>query len=135
MALAARPKPKSYYKKRTGEHHRQGKNYSKVYYPYLPMFAILGSGLLANSVLPSALSANADPLYQSRLAVISGVDSAPLYYLVLGVTLLAFVALALSHSGKFYRLIIRGENYIVKHPAYDTCLVAVITVGLLLVRA
>ena len=37
--------------KRTGQHHRQTQHYAKAYWPYLPVFAVLAIGLLANSWL------------------------------------------------------------------------------------
>jgi hypothetical protein len=55
MALATkppvRPKAKVTHKKRIGKHHRHGKDYLKSYWPYIPMLAIVGIGLLANSIL------------------------------------------------------------------------------------
>lgn len=51
MALATKPKPSgTIHKKRTGQHHRHSKHYVKTYWPYLPLLAIVGLGLLVNSV-------------------------------------------------------------------------------------
>lgn len=36
-------------KKRTGQHHAQGKHYSKTYWPYLPLLLIVAGGLLLSS--------------------------------------------------------------------------------------
>lgn len=54
MALATRPKPKSYHKKRHAQHHRHSKRYVKTYWPYLPMLAIVGLGLFVNSLWSQA---------------------------------------------------------------------------------
>ena len=55
MALAAkqptRPKAKVTHKKRSGKHHRQGKDYLKSYWPYIPMLIIVATGLFFNSFL------------------------------------------------------------------------------------
>jgi uncharacterized protein YkwD len=40
-------------KKRHGLHHRQGRHYVKVYWPYLPLIAIIGIGLLFSNFTPS----------------------------------------------------------------------------------
>jgi hypothetical protein len=37
--------------KRQGRHHRQSQHYAKAYWPYLPVFAVLGLGILLNSVV------------------------------------------------------------------------------------
>ena len=50
MALATRPKPKPYHKKRQAQHHRRGKHYLKAYFPYIPMLLIVGVGLAINSL-------------------------------------------------------------------------------------
>jgi hypothetical protein len=53
MALATRPKPKTYHKKRQAQHHRLSKRYLKSYWPYLPMLLIVGVGLAINSLWAS----------------------------------------------------------------------------------
>ncbi len=37
--------------KRKGDHHRQGQHYLKAYWPYLPVFAVLGLGMFFNSFI------------------------------------------------------------------------------------
>lgn len=37
--------------KRKGQHHRQSKHYAKSYWPYLPVFAVLGLGMFLNSLI------------------------------------------------------------------------------------
>jgi len=52
MVLVAKPKRTStiHHKKRSGQHHKQSKHYVKPYWPYLPLLAIVGIGIIANSV-------------------------------------------------------------------------------------
>jgi hypothetical protein len=52
MAIATKPKPKaSHHKKRVAAHHQQTKHYMKSYWPYLPMLAVVGVGLMINGYL------------------------------------------------------------------------------------
>jgi uncharacterized protein YkwD len=37
------------HRKRTGQHHQQTKHYTKAYWPYLPVFAVLSVGMFMNS--------------------------------------------------------------------------------------
>lgn len=52
MVLAAKPKrtPALHHKKRTGQHHKQSSHYAKPYWPYLPLLAIIGIGIIGNSL-------------------------------------------------------------------------------------
>jgi hypothetical protein len=52
MVLVSKAKPTAtiHHKKRAGRHHQQGKNYSKPYWPYLPLLAIVGIGIIANGI-------------------------------------------------------------------------------------
>ena len=50
----AKPKPvrrPTNHHKRTGQHHKQSGHYIKAYWPYLPVFAVLGVGIFLNSFL------------------------------------------------------------------------------------
>ena len=51
MVLVAQPKRRStiQHKKRSGQHHKQSKHYAKPYWPYLPLLAIVGIGIIVNS--------------------------------------------------------------------------------------
>lgn len=52
MSLIAKQKRKVpiAHKKRVGQHHKQGKQYAKHYWPYLPMLLVVGLGLMVNSL-------------------------------------------------------------------------------------
>lgn len=53
MVLVAKPKRavSPHQKKRTGQHHRASKHYSKPYLPYLPLLAIIALGFACNAAL------------------------------------------------------------------------------------
>jgi uncharacterized protein YkwD len=55
MVLASLPKPSPHphTKKRHGQHHKVSKQYSKTYWPYLPMLLIVGIGIAVNSLWSS----------------------------------------------------------------------------------
>ncbi|MEO8105067.1 MAG: CAP domain-containing protein [Candidatus Saccharibacteria bacterium] len=50
QATKIKPKVSATHKKRSGQHHRQSKHYLKAYWPYIPMLAIVGLGLVVNSI-------------------------------------------------------------------------------------
>lgn len=50
QATKIKPKLSATHKKRSGQHHRQSKHYLKAYWPYIPMLAIIGLGLVVNSI-------------------------------------------------------------------------------------
>lgn len=56
MSLTTKARPTSHSKKRQAGHHRHSKNYLKTYWPYLPMAAIVASGVFVNSLLTSSES-------------------------------------------------------------------------------
>jgi hypothetical protein len=41
-------RPTTVHRKRSGQHHRQSRHYIKAYWPYLPIFAVLGLGIILN---------------------------------------------------------------------------------------
>ncbi|HWB39590.1 MAG TPA: CAP domain-containing protein [Candidatus Saccharimonadales bacterium] len=71
MALATRPKPKTHQRKRQAGHHRQNKPYLKTYWPYIPVAAIIGLGMVVNNMWPSSaavLGANSNFSINTLLA-------------------------------------------------------------------
>lgn len=50
MSLATKPRPTVHNKKRQAGHHRQGKQYLRAYWPYLPMLMTVIVGLAINSL-------------------------------------------------------------------------------------
>lgn len=59
MAIATKQKPKktTHHKRRTGTHQKRSKQFSKTYWPYLPLLLIVGIGMIFNQALsqPSIL--------------------------------------------------------------------------------
>lgn len=47
-------RPTATHRKRVGQHHQKGSHYLKTYWPYLPIFAILALGVIANNWLAHA---------------------------------------------------------------------------------
>ncbi len=64
MALVTpkKRKPAVAQKRRVGQHHKQGKQYLKHYWPYLPMLLVVGMGLFVNTLWSSSgvLGASSD---------------------------------------------------------------------------
>lgn len=138
MAIATRPKPKTYAKKRQAGHHRRSKIYMKPYSPYLPMLAIVGMGVLVNhawSSSDSALASAGPALATTRLGLVTGNSSNGLFYGVLLATFLAFTVFMLLNWYRVKRVLNRGEAFMVHHPWFDIGLVFVITAGVVLTRA
>jgi hypothetical protein len=51
MAIVSKAKKQpAHIRKLSGGHHRKSKSYSKPYWPYLPMLAVIGLGLLVNTL-------------------------------------------------------------------------------------
>jgi uncharacterized protein YkwD len=50
MALTtSRPKKTTHTRKRQAKHHKRGKHYMKAYWPYIPILAVMGLGLIINT--------------------------------------------------------------------------------------
>jgi hypothetical protein len=145
MALATRPKPTVSHKKRRAQHHRHNKTYIKAYWPYLPMLAIVGAGVLANRFWPAGSFAggNADAAFGQQLAaaqpltrvqVMTGDQSGRILTTVILVTFTAFAVFLLRHSRRARRLVTEGEAFVSDHPLLDIACVFIITAGVVLTR-
>jgi uncharacterized membrane protein YidH (DUF202 family) len=145
MALATRPKPTVHHKKRQARHHRHSKHYLKAYWPYIPVLAIMGTGVAVNRLwltggttsLKTALSVNPQLSGQSvaRIQTLTGSQAT---WTVAVVSFIAGVALGLFILRDWYRLhrlINRGEHFIYKHRWFDLALVLVFTAGFVLANA
>jgi len=53
-----KPRATTNHRKRVGAHHARDKHYVKSYWPYLPVFAVLGLGILANSLISQPRHSN-----------------------------------------------------------------------------
>jgi hypothetical protein len=135
MALATRPKPTTHHKKRSGEHHRHSKHYLRPYWPYLPMLTIVGAGVLVNYFWAKSSTGTAAALQPlTRVQAITGDHSSSLLASVIVVTVAAFTLFLLRHSYRLHQLITKGETFVIRHPAFDTTLVFIFTVGAVLTR-
>jgi hypothetical protein len=146
MALATRPRPRAYTRKRQAGHHHHGKLYLKTYWPYLPMLAIVGVGALANQALykSSLLSSKAGAVIgashaaslgtSSRLQNLLGNQAPWILLAALGITALAFTIFVATHWYRLHRLITKGEAFIIRRPAFEISTVAVFTFGFVLTR-
>jgi hypothetical protein len=135
MALATRPKPKSQHRKRAAQHHRQNKHYLKTYWPYLPLFAIIGGGVALNKAWYSSgyFSEKAADLSTTRVEALTGSTWSAII-----VALLATAAMAVflfRYGYRVQRVMNRGEAFVVHHPWIDVALVFVVTAGVLLSRS
>ena len=147
MALATRPKPKVQHRKRQALHHHQGKSYLKTYWPYLPMFAVVGAGVLANRSLDQSNGLGSSPgtavssqhvvalQSSSRIQNLVGTQSDWILIAALLVTAAALTFFVVSHWYRLQRLISRGESYIIHHPLLEIGTVVLITVGFVLTRS
>ncbi len=119
MSLTTKPRPVTSHKKIKGGHHRHSKSYVKTYWPYIPILAIIGLGILINSVWHTT--------YTISL-------SSYTYYDVIesSVGVLALSIFLLRHAFAWHKVLIRGEDFITKHPLLDICLVTLAVSGLVL---
>ena len=139
MAIATRSKPKAHHKKRQAKHHRRSKVYIKSYLPYLPMLAIVGTGVIANALWSQvAMAAPGVAVADrpvSRIEVLAGSQAAMALLVVIVVATGAFILFMVRHGLLLRRTLSRGEYFVVHHPWLDVSAVAVVTAGVLLTRA
>lgn len=149
MAIAARPKPKAYLRKRQAQHHRVTKHYLKPYWPYLPMAIIVLCGVALNKALdhhsslgvanagqPSLISSGFLPTdaANTRIQQLVGNQSHWIVWVTLAITIAALTYIIVSHGNRMRRVIQKSESYIIRHPRLEIALVAVCTTGFLLTR-
>lgn len=139
MALATKPRPKIQHRKRKAQHHKHTSVYLKPYWPYLPMLAIVGLGVIANRYWPSslqnslALSGSAQPV--TRVEVLTGNSDSWALAVVVIMSAIAGAIFVFQHWYRLHRLLNQGERFVVKHPLFDITLVALCTAGVVLTRA
>lgn len=107
----------------------------KPYWPYLPMFAIIGLGILANQYWPASLVSLNDVGSGTRIeAMVGSQNSGALIFIILMAAGAAAI-LIFQNWFRFQRTLNRGERFIVKHPWFDIVLVLIATAGVVLTRA
>lgn len=139
MAIGSRPKPKVQHRKRKAQHHQRTTAYLRPYWPYLPMLAIVGLGVLINDHWPdslSSLSSNvALPGKTTRIEAMVGSQNSLGLTIIVVMAAIAATVLVARHWFRIKRTLNRGERFIVKHPLIDILLVATCTIGILLTRS
>lgn len=139
MAIASKPKKSNHYKKTQARHHRHSKHYLKPYWPYLPMFAILGAGAYLERNWPAATAGllpqgqDSATLASSHLDQLTGQHAALLSGLVLAAAVVALAIFMLRNSLRLHRVVVRSEHFVSDRPLLDIAVVAVFTAGLVLV--
>ncbi|HEY5442470.1 MAG TPA: hypothetical protein VIJ68_02950 [Candidatus Saccharimonadales bacterium] len=145
MALATRPKPTVSHRKRQAQHHRQDKSYLGTYWPYLPLFAIVGGGAIVSKawsagVLPGV---NSTPDGSSlaaagqvtRIQAMAGARASTSLAAVIIISGLAFAVFVFRHSRRLSRALTRGETFAYEHVWLDVVTVLIFTAGFVLTRA
>lgn len=140
MAIASRPKPKVQHKKRKAQHHAHTTAYLKPYWPYLPMLAIVGLGVLVNSHWPESLtnmsySISSSASSVSRVEAITGNQNGIALMLVILMTTIAAAIFVFQHWFRVKRALNQGERFIAKHPLLDISLIAICTAGFVLAQS
>ena len=140
MAIASRPKPKVQHKKRKAQHHTHTTAYLKPYWPYLPMLAIVGLGVLINNHWPESLTNMSYSIAPSassvtRIQAITADQNGWALIVVIAVTAVAASIFVIQHWFRIKRLLNRGEKFIATHPILDIALVAICTAGFVLTRS
>lgn len=125
MSLSNKKKPGINHKKINAHHHRHTKNYLKTYWPYIPILLIVGIGLIINMLWKESPS----PYTNVRLANFT-------YYDILesSIGIIALTIFLLRHAFAWHKVLIRGEDFVAKHPLLDISLVLIATIGILLSR-
>lgn len=123
MSLQNKHHPSKIEKKIKAHHHRHSKSYLKTYWPYIPVLVIIGTGLIIHYYWHPSPPSNTS----YGLANYS-------YYDVLesSVGIIALTIFMLRHAFAWHKVLIKGEEFVVKHPYLDIILVTIATVGLLL---
>jgi len=144
MALATRPKPKAHDRKRQAKHHTHGKSYLKTYWPYLPMLAIIGVGVLVNRALQSSAVlgrsvsgslVTAGTVQEStRIQNLLGNQSQSVLLVTIAVSAVAIIYFSFTHWLRISRLLSRREDYIIKRPIAEIGAVFIITCAVILTR-
>lgn len=135
MALATRPKPTVSHKKRRGAHHRHNQHYLKPYWPYLPMFIIIGSGLAVNNLWTmkaSSLAAGGGQV--TRLQALTGSAGTTALSVVIIASGAAFALFVYRHWRRIHSYINRGEKFIYQNAWVDVTTTFIFTVGFVLTR-
>jgi len=104
------------------QHHKHSKSYLKTYWPYIPIIAIIGLGIVFHIIFQRQTVSNSVNL--TNYSFLSILESS------LG--LLALAIFLLRHAFAWHKVFVKGEEFVAKHPYLDILLVTIATVSLLL---
>lgn len=134
MVIASRPKqPRStHHKKRTGQHHRQTKQFAKTYWPYLPMIVI------ASAV--NAGMGDQSPMIEASLASTTRVEAwtdLGAWSAVVAISLVtaAFLLFLSRHALVWHRILVKGEAITKHNHMLDLILASVVLAGFVVTRS
>lgn len=119
MSLTPKKTPASSHKKLQARHHRQTKSYLKAYWPYIPVSAIIGAG-----VIIAHYTGHTHDLILTNYTYYDIVESS--------IGLFALAVFLLRHAFAWRKVLVEGEEFAAKHPLLDIGLVSIAVVGLLL---
>lgn len=139
MVLVAKQKkkPSIHHKRRHGKHQHDAKDFHKPYWPYLPIFAVMGAGAIANAWLSA-------PVQQSTFATVQTFGltrmqswfNKPSQWLLMSILLVAVAAALLvivRHAQAWKRAFVKSEAFILHHPFLDIALIALAVSGFVVV--
>jgi hypothetical protein len=108
-------------------HHRQNSRYVRPYLPYLPLFLIMGSSIVASQFLPhGSFNSASNTAYSTRVQSVFGSNSRLLlYFAYLGLAVFV-VWFIVRHYKRIRGLIIREEKLLMKHYFLDAILAILI---------
>lgn len=120
-------------------HHKHTSAYMKTYFPYLPILAVVGVGVVLNKSLDDAAlfdsTGSVSGLgYPTRIEAIAGTSGNWALLAVVLIAGLAMAAFIFLHWYRVQRTLNRGEAFIAKHPWFDVVLAFLITAGVILTR-
>ena len=121
MSLTPKKPPLESHKKLNARHHRQTKSYLKAYWPYIPVAAIIGAGvIIAHETRPI----NSNNLILTNYTYYDIIESS--------IGLFALAVFLLRHAFAWKKVFIEGEEFVTKHPLLDIGLVSIAVISLLL---
>lgn len=134
MVIASRPKqPRStHHKKRTGQHHRQTKQFAKTYWPYLPM-VVIASFVNVQIGRNMSLTTEASLTDMTRLEAWThfGAWSAVVAILLVTAAYLLFLS---RHALVWHRILVKGEAVTRHNHMLDLVLASVVLAGFVVTR-
>ena len=116
-------------RKVAGEHHRKSQKYTKTYWPYLPIIAILaGSAALSQVFISSPLINTISP---DEGSIISGASNNMYLWFTYLAIIILIVWFSIRHISRIKKLILASEHVLARHYVLDVA-IAILLGGLIL---